>query len=142
MTSDANNQLNRQWIQAFNERDWTKEAACRSANFQAHVSGAPSPLDASGWAGFLQSFTTAFPDARIDIGASISEGEQVATRWTIYGTHRGEFQGVPPSGQQIVLPGVDFSLVVDDKIAEHWAQFDIMGLMQQIGAMPQSTAQR
>jgi hypothetical protein len=65
--SELNNSLNRRWIQAFNERDWTAEADCRSTDYQAHVSGASGPLDGSGWAGFMQSFTTAFPDAQITI---------------------------------------------------------------------------
>jgi predicted ester cyclase len=60
----------------------------------------------------------------------------VASRWTITGTHQGDFQGVPATGRQITINGIDMSRVVDGKIAEHWAQFDIVGVMQQIGALP------
>src|SRR5436305_2028780 len=137
MSAEDNKSLNLRWIQAFNERDWAREAACRTADYQAHMSGAPGPLDADSWAGFMRVFTTAFPDAQISVGDSISERDTVASRWTIVGTHLGDFQGVPPTGRQITITGVDFSRVVDGKIAEHWAQFDLAGLMQQIGAMPQ-----
>jgi steroid delta-isomerase-like uncharacterized protein len=136
MSAETNNALNHRWIQAFNERDWTTEAACRSADFRAHVSGSPGPLDSVGWSGFLQSFTVGFPDAEIVVESSISEGDLVASRWMIRGTHRGEFLGVPASGRQVDMPGIDFSRVVDGKITEHWAQFDVMGLMGQIGATP------
>lgn len=136
MSTAENNSLNLRWIQAFNERDWTSEGACRTADYRAHVPAAPAPLDHAGWGAFMQSFTTAFPDAQIAVGSSISERNLVATRWTITGTHHGTFQGVPASGRQITMEGVDFSRVVDGKIAEHWAQFDMIGLMQQIGAMP------
>ena len=136
MSADDHNDLNRRWIEAFNKRDWGTEAACRTADYQAHTSGAPGPLDAAGWAGFMQSFTTAFPDAQITIEGSISEQNMVASRWTITGTHHGEFQGIPPTGRPIRMPGVDFSRVVDGKIAEHWSQFDVVGVLQQIGAMP------
>lgn len=60
----------------------------------------------------------------------------ISSRWTITGTHKGEFQGVPPSGRQITMNGIDMSRVVEGKLAEHWAQFDVIGVMQQIGAMP------
>lgn len=136
MSTAENNSLNLRWIQAFNERDWATEAACRSVDYRAHVPVSPEPLDHAGWGAFMESFTAAFPDAQIAVGGSISERNLVATRWTITGTHRGDFQGIPASGRQITIEGIDFSRVVDGKIAEHWAQFDMIGLMQQIGVTP------
>jgi predicted ester cyclase len=66
----------------------------------------------------------------------VEEGDLVSSRWTITGTHDGLFQGVPATGNSITMPGVDMSRVADSKIAEHWAQFDLIGVMVQIGAMP------
>jgi len=138
MSPADNIELNRRWVQAFNDRDWAIEASCLTNDFQAHVSGALGPLDAQGWSAFLHSFVAAFPDAQVGIDGSVSGGDAVASRWTITGTHRGEFQGIPPTGRPIAMPGVDFSRVVNGKIAEHWAQFDIMAVLQQIGALPTS----
>ena len=129
--------INRQWIQAFNYHDWEAEAACRTSDFQAHMSGSPGPLDSNAWGGFMQAFNSAFPDATITVEDEVSEGSIVASRWTLTGTHRGEFQGVPPTGNTIRASGVDFSRVENGQIAEHWAQFDLVALMQQIGALPQ-----
>jgi steroid delta-isomerase-like uncharacterized protein len=84
----------------------------------------------------MRTFTTAFPDAKIRIEDAVSDGDTVASRWTITGTHRGDFQGVPPTGRPITMKGVDFSRVVDGRVAEHWAQFDVLAVMQQIGALP------
>jgi steroid delta-isomerase-like uncharacterized protein len=81
-------------------------------------------------------FTTAFPDAQITVDASISVGDLVASRWTTTGTYRGDFHGVPATGRQITMKGMDFSRIVEGKVAEHWAQFDLIGVLQQIGAMP------
>lgn len=128
--------LNERWIAAFNTRDWEAEGASRTSDFIAHMTGAPSPLDNAGWAAFMGQFTTAFPDAQIHIESAISEGDLVASRWIIRGTHKGVFQGVPPTGRPIALAGVDFSRVTGDRIAEHWAQFDVLGVMAQIGALP------
>jgi steroid delta-isomerase-like uncharacterized protein len=141
MSTEDNKNLNLRWIQVFNERDWTAEADYRTNDYVAHMQGAPGPLDAQGWTGFMGLFTTAFPDGHIVVDESISEGQIVASRWTMTGTHRGDFLGVPPTGRPVTMRGIDFSRVVDAKIAEHWAEFDVAGVMQQIGAMP-STAER
>ena len=136
MSADDNKNLNLRWIQAFNERDWPAEAGCRTSDYVAHMQGAPGILDSQGWAGFMGIFATAFPDGQIAVEGSISEGDTVASRWIMTGTHRGDFMGVPPTGREITMKGIDFSRVVDGKIAEHWAQFDAIGVMQQIGAIP------
>lgn len=137
MSGDDGKNLNARWIQAFNDRDWAAEGACRAADYRAHMSGVPVPLDTAGWEGFMQAFTTAFPDAKITIDQALAEGDTVASRWTITGTHQGDFQGVPPTGRPIRMTGVDFSRIAGGKIAEHWAQFDILAVMQQIGALPE-----
>lgn len=128
--------LNLRWIQAFNDRDWTTEAAARAANFRAHMSGSAEPLDSAAWSGFMIAFTTAFPDARISVEGCIAEGDTVVTRWTLTGTHRAPFQGIPPSGSAVRFTGIEYNRAVDGRIAEHWSQFDMVALLHQIGAMP------
>jgi len=135
-SADGNKSLNLRWIEAFNERDWKSETAARSPDFQAFMSGAKEPLNADAWAGFMSVFTTAFPDARITVDACIAEGDSVVSRWMLTGTHRGVFQGVPPTGRAVTMAGIEFNRVVEGRIAEHWSQFDMVGLLRQIGAMP------
>ncbi len=132
----GNQSLNLRWIQAFNQRDWDLEKALRTPDFQAHLSGAPAPLDSDAWSGFLIGFTQAFPDSQITVDACITEGDTVATRWTLNGTHRGAFQGIPPSGGAVRFTGIEYNRVVDGRIAEHWSMFDNLALLQQIGALP------
>jgi steroid delta-isomerase-like uncharacterized protein len=112
MSVDDNKSVNLRWIQAFNERDWTTEAACRSPEFVVHLSGTPGPLDADGWIAFISAFTTGLPDAQISVEVSLGERDLVATRWTITGTHRGTFQGVPATGRQVTMTGIELSRVV------------------------------
>lgn len=126
--------LNRRWIQAFNERAWKTEAAVRTPDFRAHLSGTPEPLDADAWSGFMSAFTSAFPDAHITVESSIAEGDTVATRWTLNGTHRGEFQGISATGRPVRFAGIEFNRVVGGQIAEHWSMFDNLALLRQIGA--------
>ena len=78
----------------------------------------------------------AFPDANITVEDQISEGDQVATRWSGRGTHQGELMGVPPSGDRVEVTGMTINRVSGGKIAETWTNYDALGMMQQIGAVP------
>jgi steroid delta-isomerase-like uncharacterized protein len=127
--------LNRRWIAAFNERDWETERAVRSADFRAHLSGMPETLDNAAWSGFMAAFTTGFPDARIAIESCVADGDTVATRWTLTGTHRGEFQGIPATGREVTFSGIEFNRVAAGKLAEHWSMFDNVALLRQIGVL-------
>lgn len=129
-------ELNSRWIEAFNKRDWKLEAALRTPDFRAIMSGTPAPLDHGAWSGFMVAFTAAFPDSRITINNSITEGDTVATRWTLTGTHRSAFQGIPPTGRAVKFTGIEYNRVVDGRIAEHWSMFDNVALLQQLGVMP------
>lgn len=97
--------LNRRWITAFNERDWETERAVRGDDFRAILSGAPAPLGNDAWSGFLKGFVNAFPDSIIQIEDCIAEGDTVVTRWSLNGTHRGEFQGIPATGRTVRFDG-------------------------------------
>ena len=84
---------------------------------------------------FTMSFV-AFPDLRADIHDQVAEGDKVVTRKTFHGTHQGEFMGVPPTGKKVSFDVIDIFRVVDGRISEHWFEGDMMGLMQQLGALP------
>lgn len=126
--------LNRRWIMAFNERDWETERAVRSESFRAILTGAPEPLDNAAWSGFMIAFTQAFPDSVIEIEDCIAEGDRVVTRWILNATHREEFQGIPATGRAVQFSGLEFNRVRDGRLVEHLSQFDLAGLMRQLGA--------
>jgi predicted ester cyclase len=68
----------------------------------------------------------------------VAEGDKVAVRLNVTGTHKGELQGIPPTGKQVSFNATDFITFTDGKVAEEWVNADTMGLMQQIGAIPTS----
>jgi len=68
----------------------------------------------------------------------VAEGDKVAVRFNVTGTHKGEFQGIPPTDKKVSYIAVDFITLMDNKMAEDWVSVDMMGLMQQIGAIPAS----
>jgi predicted ester cyclase len=74
-------------------------------------------------------YRKAFPDLRI------AEGDKVAARLRFRGTHRGEVQGIAPTGRRVDCTGIVISRMEGGKIAEDWANFDDLGMMQQLGAI-------
>lgn len=77
------------------------------------------------------------PDARIEVEDVVAEGDRVAVRWTLSGTHEGETRlGVAPTGKHISISGTTIMRFEDGKVAEDWSVCDLLGMMQQLGAMP------
>jgi steroid delta-isomerase-like uncharacterized protein len=85
---------------------------------------------------FAAAYRSAFPDLEFIIEDQIAEGDKVATRLTVRGTHQGDLEGIAPTGNEVEIKGIVFSRIGEGKIAEDWGVFDILGLMQQIGAIP------
>lgn len=83
-----------------------------------------------------QMYRSAFPDLELSVEAQYAEADVVVTRWAARGTHQGELMGVPPSGKTMSISGITIGRIVDGKIQEEWTNWDGLGLMQQIGAMP------
>ena len=136
MSTEENKAVVRRWFQAFNDRDLAAEEAARSADFVAHLPGAPAPLDGEGWKSFSGAFFAGFPDLRLEIEDLLAEGDRVAVRWTFRGTHRGEFLGIAPTGKPVSMSAVEVNRVAEGKVAEHWVVLDQLGLMQQLAASP------
>jgi steroid delta-isomerase-like uncharacterized protein len=87
-------------------------------------------------------FRNALADMGFEIEDMIAEGDKVVTRWTLRGTHSGELFGVAPAGKPVAMSGIVISRVTEGKIAEEWDEYDLMGLMRQLGAIsePRQTA--
>lgn len=86
----------------------------------------------------VQQHRTSFPDWNEQIEDMIAEGDKVAIRFTSRGTHKGEFEGIPPTGNQVTIAEVAIYRISDGKIAEQWGFPDILGLLRQIGEDPKS----
>ena len=98
------------------------------------------PPDLAGLKQMAPAFRAAFPDMELVTEELLAEGDRVVDRITVRGTHRGEFMGIPPSGQRVEMQEIHIARIVDGKIVERWTQFDMFGLLQQIGGIPGSPA--
>ncbi len=106
-----------------------------SSNYSFHISGMP-PMDVSGRKQVFAGAVNAFPDFHHNIIDVVAENDKVAVRYIVTGTHKGEFQGIPPNGKQVSFEGTEFITIMDGKIAEERVFIDIMGWMQQLGVIP------
>src|SRR5690242_10687034 len=86
---------------------------------------------------FFVQFTKAFPDIHVEVADTISEGDKIAARCIVTGTHRGDTLGVPGSNKPIRFTGIAILRIKDGRIAEAWNSFDFQGLSKQIGALVQ-----
>ena len=77
----------------------------------------------------------AFPDVNLTIEEGIATGDMVASRWTMRGTHSGPFASVAPTGRHVVITGMNICRIQGGKMIEHWANFDHLGLLQQLGVL-------
>ncbi|HEX2755783.1 MAG TPA: ester cyclase [Candidatus Limnocylindrales bacterium] len=86
--------------------------------------------------GAIERTSKGLADPRFTIEDMIAEGDQVAVRLTAEATHAGEFMGMPPSGKRYSIGEIHVFRIRDGMVTEHWHQFDQMGMMKQLGAMP------
>ena len=84
-------------------------------------------------------YRTAFPDFRLTVEDIIAEGETVTARWSCRGTHKGDLSGIAPTGKQVTISGVSIARFTGGKMAEGWVNWDALGLMQQLGVVPELT---
>ena len=84
----------------------------------------------------VEPLLAAFPDLQFVPGEAVGQGDRVAMQFTMSGTHRGTFAGVPATGRRFAVPGVVVGRVVAGRIAELRGVFDGLGMMQQLGVLP------
>jgi steroid delta-isomerase-like uncharacterized protein len=88
---------------------------------------------------FFASVFATSPDIRFTIEDLVAEGDKLVTRWSATGTHQGEFMGLAPTGKQFTTSGMNISRIVEGKIVEERQEWDALGFLQQLGAVPQAT---
>jgi steroid delta-isomerase-like uncharacterized protein len=107
------------------------------ADYVNHSPGMPDqPEGPEGIKAIVKMFRAGMPDLRVIIEDLIAEGDKVAMRYRIEGTHEGELFGVPPTGRRVSIESVTVERVSGGKIREHWRVTDTLDMMQQLGAIP------
>ncbi len=122
----------------FNQGNLDAAEEIVTPDFVIHDPNLPEePRGPEGLKAFVSMYRSAFPDVEFTIEDQIAEGEKVGTRWVADGTHQGELMGIAPTGNRIRVRAFTLQRFSGGKIAEDWAHYDALGMMRQIGAIPE-----
>jgi steroid delta-isomerase-like uncharacterized protein len=137
MTTASNKVLMNRFTDFINTANEDLATEVISPNAIFHVPGRSEPLRGPpGYLAIIGMMRAGFPDIQWTLEELIAEGDKMAARFTMRGTHNGTFFGVPPSGKKIEVKAMNFYRITDGKIVEEHGQPDLLGLLQQIGAAP------
>jgi steroid delta-isomerase-like uncharacterized protein len=142
MSTEENKAIVRRYVEEWNKRNLAA-LEIFAPNYVFHGALPPgfSP-DLAGGEQLRIALWTAFPDMHIAVEDLIAEGDKVVARFTFRGTHQGDFMGMPPTGKQVRWTAIEIDRIEDDKFVETWANLDVLGFLQQLGAIPQMAPTR
>jgi predicted ester cyclase len=137
MSVEANEALVRRAVEAFNGDDGAAVDDLFALNYVDHDrSRAGLPVGPAGVKQAWGMLRAAFPDLRVTIEEVIAEGDRVAVRGVIRGTHRGDLMGIPPTGKAVTMALIDINRIEGGQLVERWGEADTLGLLQQLGVIP------
>ena len=137
MSNAHNNEFMRRFVEFINSASESLANELVSPDAVFHVPGRPEPL--AGPAGYLMivgMMRGGFPDIQWTLEETISEGDKIAARFTMRGTHRGDFMGVAPVGKKITVQALNIYHLSHGRIVKEYGQPDLLGLLAQIGTSP------
>jgi steroid delta-isomerase-like uncharacterized protein len=137
--SEDNKATARRFFEAWTSGDLDAFDEIQAPDYQDHDAqnpnaATPGPEGAKRTA---EMYRAAFSDTRFEIEQQFADGDYVITRWTAHGTHDGELMGMPATGKQVSITGITIDRFEGGKIVEGWTNWDTMGMMQQLGAVPE-----
>jgi steroid delta-isomerase-like uncharacterized protein len=134
--SDENIAVSRRFADAIAKGSAQAVQAELAPNFVGYFPGLPSALDVEGMTQLVNVFGSAFPGSHFDVHDEFSAGDKAVIRWTYQAVHRGEFQGLPPTGRPVAVSGITILRLKDGKIVEYAVELDQLGLLRQLGVVP------
>ena len=135
MSTETSKAVYRQFIQTiFNEARFDKLGDFLAPGYRIQDAPPGTPPGGEGVKGVVEMFRGAFPDFEISLDEVIGEGDVVAARSTVRGTHRGEFMGLSPTGRSFAVTSLTMVRIVDGRLTESWVKNDVAAMMAQLGA--------
>ena len=135
MSQEENKAVVRRFFAALDDQDLGAVGDLLASDYRLHFDGNPE-MDRGAGIGFFGAFLAAFPDISHQVQDQLTEGDRVATRIVVRGTHQKEMMGIPATGKEIAIGAINMIRVDDGKIAEHWVNSDSLGMLMQLGVVP------
>jgi len=134
-TTNSKHLADRVWEEVWHGGDLEKIDELFTADFIRHDPGRELHGPAQNRQ-FISALRSAFPDLRITVEDRIAENDKVCVRYRFEGTHMGVFNGIPPTKKRAAYTGILIYRILNDRIAEQWTEFDLLGFLKQLGALP------
>ena len=135
--AEANRRTMERFVLFINTADEKLASELVSPKASFYVPGRTDPVSGPpGYLEIIQMMRSGFPDIQWTLEELIAEGDKVAARFTMRGTHQGTFFGVPPTGKKITVQALNIYRFADGQIVEERGQPDLLELLKQIGAIP------
>ena len=136
MSPEANVALITKVMDLINARKLDEAFELYDLDYTYHGPGGQELRGRDGIRGLWNLFLGAFPDLTVSVDEVICQGDKVALRWMVAGSHRGEFLGIPATNKSVRLPIIEVFRVDNGALREAWDQYDRLHLMEQIGSAP------
>jgi steroid delta-isomerase-like uncharacterized protein len=135
--SNPNAELARHFLATVDRNDWDELRQILNDDYVMEFPGQPD-LDKEAFVQFCVGWYAAFPDLTHNVQETICEDDRVAIRIIVRGTHLGEFMGLPATGRTIAMNSLGIATLREGRVSKLWALPDVMGMMQQLGAVPEA----
>jgi len=137
MTTGNNKQVMNRFVEFINTASEKLAEELISSKAIFYVPGSPEPMRGpAGYLAIIRMMRGGFPDIQWTLEEMVAEGDKVAARFTMRGTHRGTFFGVPATGKPIEVKAMNFYRFAEGQIIEEYGMPDMLELLQQIDAVP------
>src|SRR5262249_29826630 len=137
MTAEENALVVRHWAHAaFNLHDLDQAAQYITPDWLGHWAGFGEERGVEGFKRLAGAVIRAFPDLQITVEDALADGARVVRRVTWTGAHPGPYLGIAPTGRSVRAEATVIMRIVGGKIAEEWEITNLLGLLQQLGAVP------
>ncbi len=141
MSTLANKDLVHRFYDLYNADRAMEVEQLLARGFVDHNPAPGQAPDKPGLRDLLLAYRVAFPDSFIALEDMLAERDEVAVRYTLHGTHLGEFLGLRPTDRRVAMTGIDIWRVAGSGLVERWGNRDDLGLREQIGALPTPAAE-
>ncbi len=131
MSIEANKTLVRRFYENFYKDSDAIFEECVAPNLINHAMG--GGMTRESWKELEKTLPPAFPDVALSVQDQIAEGDKVATRLILTGTHQGTWFGIAPTGKKLTVNTIIIDRVTDGKVVEHWFESDLSQALQRLG---------
>ena len=139
--TEQNKAIVRRNYETADKNDLTTFSEQLAPDIAVNLPGMPGPLNREALIQMMNVMFSGLTQRQHVFEDQIAEGDKVATRLTLHAVHTGEFQGMPATGNQIVVPQIAIHRIQNGKIVEVWVSSDDVSMMQQLGLMPSQADQ-